>query len=417
MPGISAEVARINRHWIEGFTIEDTRDGGEIFHFTYDARLNNAEIVERFNLGSNNFFIDLFDTFRFLALDRDTLVIIDNEEFEGVQKVYPIIKPAALTNWMYNIFQAINFYCLMVAIILTIVVWTYFNVMFNFSFRRWIEQLYGKKVAGQNLSPSKNTQEHFKQFISGENEMATLGKATQKLTHDFRNVLASIQLIADRLETSEDKNSHVSGERITRSLEKATLLCDLVLKNTMRADTTLDRRLENVGPMVENVFSITRLHDLDKVVRLKNFCPEGVQVDCDPKLFFRILYNIVLNAVQAIQTDGRDITSGEGRISVSSKRLTHGCEVNIRDNGPGISEEKVDKLFSSELRSSKAGGSGLGLAIAHDLVNLHGGTIELLYTGNTGSCFNIYIPDQESPINSGDENADDFATKDKQIVA
>jgi hypothetical protein len=110
-----------------------------------------------------------------LALDRDTLVIIDNEEFEGVQKFYPIIKPAALTNWMYNIFQAINFYCLMVAIILTIVVWTYFNVMFNFSFRRWIEQLYGKKVAGQNLSPSKNTQEHFKQFISGENEMATLG--------------------------------------------------------------------------------------------------------------------------------------------------------------------------------------------------------------------------------------------------
>ncbi|MBL6766738.1 MAG: ATP-binding protein [Candidatus Micropelagos sp.] len=105
------------------------------------------------------------------------------------------------------------------------------------------------------------------------------------------------------------------------------------------------------------------------------------------------------------------------RISVSSKRLTHGCEVNIRDNGPGISEEKVDKLFSSELRSSKAGGSGLGLAIAHDLVNLHGGTIELLYSGNTGSCFKIYIPDQESPINSGDENADDFATKDKQIVA
>jgi hypothetical protein len=49
----------------------------------------------------------------------------------------------------------------MVAIILTIVVWTYFNVMFNFSFRRWIEQLYGKKVAGQNLLPSKNTQEHF----------------------------------------------------------------------------------------------------------------------------------------------------------------------------------------------------------------------------------------------------------------
>ena len=87
MPGISAEVARINRHWIEGFTIEDTRDGGEVFHFTFDARLNNAEIVERFNLGSNNFFIDLFDTFRFLALDRDTLVIIDNEEFVGVQKV------------------------------------------------------------------------------------------------------------------------------------------------------------------------------------------------------------------------------------------------------------------------------------------------------------------------------------------
>ena len=73
--------------------------------------------------------------------------------------------------------------------------------------------------------------------------------------------------------------------------------------------------------------------------------------------------------------------------------------------------------LSSQQRSSKAGGSGLGLAIAHDLVNLHGGTIELLYTGNTGSCFKIYIPDQESPINSGDENADDFATKDKQIVA
>lgn len=420
MPGISAEVARINRHWIEGFTIEDTRSGGEVFNFTFDARLRNEEIVERFNLGGGGFFMDLFDTFRFLTLDRNALVFIDNEDFEGVQKVYPIIKPAALTSWMFNVFQAINFYCLMVAIILTIVVWTYFNLMFNFSFRRWIEQLYGKKVAGQNIPVSTNMQEHFKEFISGENEMASLGKATQKLTHDFRNVLATIQLIADRLETSDDKNSRVSGERITRSLEKATLLCDLVLKNTMRADTTLERRLELVGPMVQNVFSITRLHDLDKVVRLKNFCPEGVQIDCDPKLFFRILYNIVLNAVQAIQMDGRDVSSGQGRISISSKRMTHGCEVNIRDNGPGISEEKVEKLFSNEMRSTKEGGSGLGLSIAHDLVNLHGGTIELLYTGNTGSCFKIYIPDTQNPKDADDRGegfSDNEGQNESQIVA
>ncbi len=115
---------------------------------------------------------------------------------------------------------------------------------------------------------------------------------------------------------------------------------------------------------------------------------EAIEVDADRDQLFRILANLCRNAVQALESEG----GGEGEIVVAARREGAVTIIEVADTGPGVPERARAHLFKAFQSVARKGGTGLGLAIAAELVQAHGGQIELI-DNEGGATFRVTIPD------------------------
>jgi signal transduction histidine kinase len=113
----------------------------------------------------------------------------------------------------------------------------------------------------------------------------------------------------------------------------------------------------------------------------------------DPDKLRRVIINLVGNALDAFEE--KEIISP--RLQIQSGENLAGTEIWIRvkDNGPGIEPEKLDKIFSP-FYTSKTSGTGLGLAISKKLVDAHGGSIEAHSAPGSGTEFLLTFPRPEA---------------------
>ncbi len=118
----------------------------------------------------------------------------------------------------------------------------------------------------------------------------------------------------------------------------------------------------------------------------------AVTVYADPDHIFRVLLNLVRNAVQAV-----DVVSGERERNITLRAEAEGpCTIiELEDTGPGIPERARAHLFEAFVSTAREGGTGLGLAIAAELVEANGGRIELVRSDDQGAVFRLTLPRQE----------------------
>jgi signal transduction histidine kinase len=112
--------------------------------------------------------------------------------------------------------------------------------------------------------------------------------------------------------------------------------------------------------------------------------PETVLVDQD--LLYRAFLNILLNAIQAMP-DG-------GIIGFKVRHDRQKVDIEIRDSGPGLSEEELFKVFQP-FYTTKEKGSGLGLAIVKNIIEAHNGTIGMVNSDGGGTAVIITLPKGE----------------------
>lgn len=218
--------------------------------------------------------------------------------------------------------------------------------------------------------------------------LAQLGLAVSKINHDLRNMLASAQLISDRLTAIPDPTVQRFAPKLIASLDRAISFCDDTLRFGRAEERPPHRQLLVLRALVEEVGeglgfprdSIGWTIAIDPALR----------VDADPEHMFRVLNNLCRNAIQAIESQG---PQSAGDITVDARREGLRSIIEVRDTGPGLSPEARARLFQAFGSSARDGGSGLGLAIAAELVRAHGGTLELLDSAK-GAAFRIDIPDR-----------------------
>jgi signal transduction histidine kinase len=122
----------------------------------------------------------------------------------------------------------------------------------------------------------------------------------------------------------------------------------------------------------------------------------------DPEQLRRVVINLVGNALDAL--DGRP--SPPPRVDVEAGENLAGTEVwlRVRDNGPGIEPERLDKIFTP-FHTSKSNGTGLGLPIARKIVESHGGSIEVESSVGKGTEFRVTLPKHGIPAEPAREAA------------
>lgn len=235
-----------------------------------------------------------------------------------------------------------------------------------------------------------NMQRELASLLRQKNRLAQLGLAVSKINHDLRNMLASAQLISDRLADLPDPTVQRFAPKLISSLDRAINFCNDTLKFGRVQEAAPRREVFPLRPLAEEVADGLDLPR--EAITLAIEMPDTLQVDADRDHLFRVLNNICRNAIQALEA-ATNVTVG--RIVISAKREGLRTIIDIADNGPGIPAKARENLFKAFQGGVRKGGTGLGLAISAELIQAHNGKLWLADT-ETGAKFRIEIPDRSA---------------------
>jgi signal transduction histidine kinase len=232
-------------------------------------------------------------------------------------------------------------------------------------------------------------QEELTQTLQQKNRLAALGLAVSKISHDLRNMLASAQLLSDRLGSLADPAVQRFAPKLIASLDRAIALCDSTLKFGRAEEAAPRRELLPLLSLVKDVgdsLSLPREGAIDWTIEVS----ESLRVDADRDQLFRVLSNLCRNALQALEQQD----PAKGHIRVTAQRNGKSVTIAVTDDGPGVADKARTHLFQAFQGSARKGGTGLGLAVAHELITAHGGAIRLRDT-EKGASFEVTISDRD----------------------
>jgi signal transduction histidine kinase len=240
-----------------------------------------------------------------------------------------------------------------------------------------------RELAGMQLKLQKT--------LGEQKHLADLGLAVSKINHDMRNILASAQLMSDRLRTVKDPTVQLLAPKLVRALDRAVSYSGGVLAYGRTQEAPPSRRRLRLRQLVDEVQELLGI-DPEGGIEFVNGVDPAFEVDADSEQLFRVLTNLCRNAIEAMASDRERAVVN--RLSVSAERIGSVSRIFVADTGPGLPQKARDNLFAAFRGSARSGGTGLGLAIAHELVRAHGGSIELVESVGGRTVFSITIPDQ-----------------------
>ena len=212
--------------------------------------------------------------------------------------------------------------------------------------------------------------------------------AVAKIQHDLRTILSSAQLASDRLADVDDPVVQRLAPRIVTSLAHAVALATNTLRYGRADEHPPQRRRVALAPLIDDAGEAALAAQTGDL-RVINQVDPSLEIDADPEQLHRVVLNLARNAADALSASDKP-----GEIRVTAERQTGRVVIDVFDNGPGIPAAIRARLFQPFAGSARSGGSGLGLAIARDLARAHGGDIELVDSGPTGTHFRVAIPDR-----------------------
>ncbi|GAA5523414.1 HAMP domain-containing histidine kinase [Aliifodinibius salicampi] len=215
------------------------------------------------------------------------------------------------------------------------------------------------------------------------------------VSHDLRSPLASIQ---GYLETILLKGAELSDEKREKYF-------NIILKNTVGLRKLVDELFElskldtqqvepetepfSIGDLVQDVVLKFEQKAAEKDIQIEPICPSGMPlVRGDIAMIERVLSNLIENAIQ--------YSDKGGQIEIELEKQNSSVAIQVKDNGPGISEDDLPHIFdrfyrAEKSRSRSSGGTGLGLAIAKKIMELHNREINARNRENGGSVFEIEL--------------------------
>jgi two-component system, NtrC family, nitrogen regulation sensor histidine kinase GlnL len=215
------------------------------------------------------------------------------------------------------------------------------------------------------------------------------------LAHEIKNPLAGLQGAAELLAREAEGRARDYAQVIAREAKRVDGLVRELLD--LARPAALVAAPFNVHGVVGDVILLARgMPGGERVSLVERYDPSLPLVVGDREKLTQVMLNLARNAVEAVQGVERPEVAFE--TSVASLRLRSAggrtrplARVSVVDNGPGISEPMLPRLFTP-FATSKAHGTGLGLAISRRIVEAHGGRIEVKNRAGTGAEASVFLP-------------------------
>ena len=216
--------------------------------------------------------------------------------------------------------------------------------------------------------------------------LATIGRMASSISHDLRHSLAAIVANAEFL--CESRLSPEQREELYQEVRAAVnQMTDLIdsLLEFSRTRESLRPTHGSVRESVKRAVQAIRLHPEFHSIQIAVHEKGNNTGWFDPRKLERALFNLVLNACEAVASDS-------GRVDIEIAEVSNGAEIRVSDNGRGVPASVRETLFEPFVSYGKENGTGLGLTVVQKIVQDHGGAVAVEKTSEHGTVFLLRLP-------------------------
>ncbi len=214
-------------------------------------------------------------------------------------------------------------------------------------------------------------------------KMSAVGRLAGHIAHELNNPLTGIRSLAQAI---RHEMSNPTQLQDLAEIEKAAARCQGIIKNLLEftsgktgsvVDVNLDEIVHKTLPFLKMAL---RHHSLSLELATSEF-----RVQAEPTLLSQVIYNLVNNACQAMETNGR--------VHLQTQLVGEFVEFSCSDTGPGIAPEIKARLFKPFFTTKKDGqGTGLGLNMSKSIIERFGGNIQVVSEAGHGAKFSFRLP-------------------------
>ena len=234
-----------------------------------------------------------------------------------------------------------------------------------------------ERLVKQNENLISEVENKSTELVRSE-RLATIGTMASRVAHDLKNPLTILHTYAEMLSPEILSKLESKDKEKWFRMQNSIFDMDRIIEDVLDFARTTEIKKKSIA--FQSILKLAMNHVKSSYGITINLPEKDFKINCDARKIEGILSNILNNAVQAID--------GQGEIDVETETDSKFLTIKIKDSGPGISEENLDKIFEP-MFTTKTTGTGLGLVICKSIVEQHGGTISVT---NKPTTFTITLP-------------------------
>jgi signal transduction histidine kinase len=366
-------------------------------------------IAETVDLRDPSFWGSVVSTFHTLSARRDRVLNIVGDAPMGADHIEITLDEAPLRRAMWRYSINVLLVSLAISAIVALLAMAAIHVMVLRPVRRLTTNItaFGRNPEDASLVIEPSGMSHeigvaedalavmqrdLLRELNRKTRLAALGLAVAKINHDLRNMLASAQLLSDRLSELSDPLGRRLAPKLVATLDRAIAFCQSTLVYGRAVERPPKPGRLALHPLVEDV--IETVAPMATGITLTNEVARDCEIYADTEQLFRVLMTLVRNGVDALMGAGAQ-AGAPPEVAIRARRDGEIWLIEVSDNGPGVPERARAALFQPFLSAARPGGTGLGLSIAADIVRAHGGEISLVRAESAtaaGATFRFSLP-------------------------
>ncbi len=246
---------------------------------------------------------------------------------------------------------------------------------------------------GHALQERDEKLNHARSLAAYQDKTNALGLMAGGIAHEIGNPLSaisvSLQVAKKKLGDDDYQAVHKQIQTAFKETQRMETIIQVIL-NFGRQESGNNMVLFCVQPVIDNAIYLAQMSPGKKAVLVRaKFSKSLPKVYADEGMLLQVFINLILNAIDACK--------GKGDVTLHAFEGRQGLVIEVKDTGCGIAADIMGDIFSPHFTSKARGeGTGLGLAISRELIHSMKGSLELVSSDATGSCFQIWLPIKES---------------------
>lgn len=270
------------------------------------------------------------------------------------------------------------FFVLGVVIVLTIAFFV--SIIYYLNIRR---------VKAEESSKNFEKIQEYQERLNHSSKLATVGELVDSVAHEINTPAGIILANTDAILMQKKYSESISELEIIKNQVKRISTYTRSLLNFSKRISFEPKTLNLVDVINESVFLLNHKLKEKKIKLIKDFAIKDSTLLGDKRQLEQVFLNLLLNSIEAISNEGEILIRVQEH---SGNQNNDSLKISIKDNGKGIEEDQLDKIFGAFYSSGKDTGTGLGLSITKSIIQKHRGSINVESESGSFTLLSIVLP-------------------------